>query len=217
MSTTQAVQIISISTALFASGGIASLSAFDIPLLRSQPASRSLPMLRWLFSRGSHTAPTAILISSAGFLYLAYSALPALDGTWSGAITHVLSGRTGVFLAASALSFSCAVFTSVAMLATNFELIARNENLGGSRSAASMAYRERIDAQPRSAEASVDAKQDVSQWTDLSDPQEETKLHSTREQDEEVKMLLTVFQKRNHVRAGLIGAGGIVGLIGALN
>ncbi|ORY07934.1 hypothetical protein BCR34DRAFT_16188 [Clohesyomyces aquaticus] len=57
--TTQALQIIGVSTALMASGGIACLSLFDIPLLSSQPASRSLPQIRWLFSRGSHIFPAA--------------------------------------------------------------------------------------------------------------------------------------------------------------
>ncbi|KAK0270642.1 hypothetical protein LTR35_010850 [Friedmanniomyces endolithicus] len=75
--TTAAAQLLSISIALLASGGIASLSLFNVPLLQSQPASRSLPQTRWLFSRGSHTFPQAAFLSSAGFAYLAWTAVPS--------------------------------------------------------------------------------------------------------------------------------------------
>ncbi|KAI1024604.1 hypothetical protein LB503_007175 [Fusarium chuoi] len=67
------VEIISISTALMASGGIATLTFFDVPELQSQPASRSLPSIRWLFSRGSHVFPSASLLSTIGFIYSASS------------------------------------------------------------------------------------------------------------------------------------------------
>ncbi|KAF1927958.1 uncharacterized protein M421DRAFT_164815 [Didymella exigua CBS 183.55] len=216
MSATQAIQVLTLSTALFTSGGIAALSAFDIPLIRSQPASRSLPMLRWLFSRGSHTAPTGIMVSSAGFLYLAYAALPSTAQTLGDILVRIVKGRPGLYLAASALSFSAALFTSVAMIPTNFALIQKNENLGGSHSAASSQYREEIGAPPRSAEESVNGKDDVSQWTDVSDPQRKTKRESTEQEDEEVRGLLTKFEMLNYVRAGLIGAGGVVGLVAAL-
>lgn len=211
-----AVQIISISTALFASGGIATQSAFDIPMLRSQPASRSLPMLRWTFSRGSHAAPTAIFISSSGFAYLAYQALPGSARTFSEVLAHLTKGKPGLFLAASVLSASAAIFTSVVMIPTNFKLIRRNEDLGGSHSARSVEYRQSVGAKPRSAEGSVNGKDDISQWSDLSDPQEKTSIDATKEQDEEVRGLLTKFQRLNAVRAALIGVGGIVGLIATL-
>nr|POE62882.1 hypothetical protein CFP56_03785 [Quercus suber] len=58
-SLTVAVQTLSITIALAASGSIAALSVFDLQELKSQPAERSLPMLRWLFSRGSHIYPPA--------------------------------------------------------------------------------------------------------------------------------------------------------------
>jgi hypothetical protein len=216
MSATQAVQIFTISTALFTAGGIAALSSFDIPLIRSQPASRSLPMLRWLFSRGSHTAPTGIMLSSAGFLYLTYTAVPSSARSLGDMIPHMVKGRPGLYLLASALSFSTAMFTSVIMIPTNFELIKRNEDLGGSHSAESAAYRAKIGAKPRSAEESVDGKEDVSQWSDLSDPQGKTERDSTQKEDEEVRALLTRFERLNYVRAGLMGAGGVVGLLAAL-
>lgn len=212
MSTTNAIQILTISTALFTSGGIASLSAFDIPLLRSQPASRSLPMIRWLFSRGSHTAPAGILLSSLGFLYLAYT---AKSGT-SAPATPPPPGKPGLFLAASALCFSTALFTAAAMLPTNFGLIERNEQLGGARSAHSNRFRQSADAPPRSARESVDSKLDLNQWTDGSDPQTRTERASTAEQDEEVRVLLTRFARLNYVRAVLMGCGGVVGLAAAL-
>lgn len=216
MSATQAVEIFTISTALFTAGGIAALSAFDVPLMRSQPASRSLPMLRWLFSRGSHVAPTGIILSSSGFAYLAYAALPASARTLNSVAAHIAKGKSGLFLAASALSFSAALFTSVVMIPTNFELIKRNEDLGGSHSADSAAYRRSIDAKHRTAEESVNGKQDVNQWTDTSDPQGETQRESSKEEDEQVDGLLTKFEMLNYVRAGLIGIGGVVGLVAAL-
>lgn len=217
MSATQAIQILTISTALFTSGGIAALSAFDVPLMRSQPASRSLPMLRWLFSRGSHTAPTGIMLSSAGFLYLSYTALPgSASRTLSNLMSHAVKGTPGLYLASSLLCFSTAVFTSAVMIPTNFALIKKNEDLGGSQSAASAAFREKIGAKPRTADESVNGKQDVSQWTDLSDPQGRTERESTAEEDEEVRGLLTKFERLNYVRAVLMGAGGVVGLVAAL-
>lgn len=102
MSTTQTIQILSITTALLASGSIATLSLFATPLLQSQPASRSL---RWLFSRGSHIFPTSALLSSSGFAYLAYTSLPT-HATHS-LFTHATTGKSGLYLAASALAFSC--------------------------------------------------------------------------------------------------------------
>lgn len=125
-------------------------------------------------------------------------------------------GKPGLFLAASVLSISAAIFTSVVMIPTNFELIRRNEKLGGSHSAQSAEYRQSVGAEPRSAEESVNGKDDISQWSDLSDPQEKTRIDSTKEQDEEARGLLTKFQRLNCVRAALLGAGGIVGLIATL-
>lgn len=213
------IQILTLSTALFTSGGIATLSAFDIPLLRSQPASRSLPLLRWLFSRGSHAAPTGILLSGAGFAYLSYASLPPSPSSTRtlGALLRSLGqgGQPGLFLAASVLAFSAALFTRV-MIPTNFELIEMNEKLGGTHSAASASYRERIGAKPRSAEESVNGKEDVSQWTDLSGPQEKTGREATAEEEERVRELLGRFGRLNYVRAGLVGVGGVVGLVAAL-
>lgn len=56
---TQLIQTLSISVSLYAGGGIAALSLFDVPELQSQPADRSLPMIRFLFSRGGHIFPQA--------------------------------------------------------------------------------------------------------------------------------------------------------------
>lgn len=56
---TQIIQTLSISVSLYAGGGIAALSIFDVPELQSQPADRSLPMTRWLYSRGGHIFPQA--------------------------------------------------------------------------------------------------------------------------------------------------------------
>lgn len=102
------------------------------------------------------------------------------------------------------------------MLPTNFTLIAKNEELGGARSAASAEYREEQGAQARSADASVDGKGDVSQWADVSVPQEKTEKQSSEREDREVQELLERFKRLNWMRAVVIGAGGVVGLVGAL-
>jgi len=78
----------------------------------------------------------------------------------------------------------------------NFKLIKMNEDLGGTRSAKSAAYREEKHAQqmagewPRNADESVDGKDDVSQWWDFSAPQERTRKESSKKQDESVRELL---------------------------
>jgi len=157
------------------------------------------------------------MLSSAGFAYLSYTALPAsASRTFSTILSHAAKGIPGLYLAASVLCFSTAIFTHVALIPTNFTLIKKNEDLGGSHSAQSAAYRGKVGAKPRTADESVNGKQDVSQWTDLSDPQQQTQRESTEHEDEEVRGLLSKFEKLNYVRAGLMGAGGIVGLVAAL-
>jgi hypothetical protein len=216
MSATVTVQILSITTALVTSGGIATLSLFDAPLLISQHASRSLPLTRWLFSRGSHIFPTAAFISSSGFAYLAYTALPTSTPlSASTLLQHAFSGTSGLYLAAAALTLSIGPFTQL-MIPTNFRLIALNEAKGGARSAESAAHRKAKGASVRSAEESTEGKDDVSQWMDQSGPQERTEQDTTAEEDREVRRLLEKFRDLNAVRAVLIGAGGVVGLIGAL-
>jgi len=102
------------------------------------------------------------------------------------------------------------------MIPTNFALIKKNEELGGSRSKASAEYRENAGSKERSADESVDSKDDVSQWKDLSVPQEKTERQSTQEEDQEVNELLDKFGKLNMLRAVAIGSGGIVGLMAVL-
>ncbi|KAH4292478.1 hypothetical protein HBH64_184230 [Parastagonospora nodorum] len=189
--------------------------------LQSQPASRSLPLTRWLFSRGSHIFPTAALFSSSGFAYLAYSALPPASRSFAGLMKYAAKGKVGLYAAAAALTISIAPFTHF-MLSTNFKLIKMNEALGGTRSAASAVYREEKYEQqmagewPRGADESVNGDDDVSQWWDWSGPQERTRRESSKSQDQEVRGLLEEFGRMNGVRAGLMGVGGLVGLFGAL-
>jgi hypothetical protein len=102
------------------------------------------------------------------------------------------------------------------MIPTNFALIKKNEELGGSRSKASAEYREKAGSKERSADESVDSKDDVSQWRDLSVPQEQTARKSSPAEDQEVNELLDKFGKLNMLRAVAIGSGGIVGLIALL-
>ena len=212
--TTTAAQLFSISIALLASGGIASLSLFAVPLLQSQPASRSLPQTRWLFSRGSHTFPQAAFLSSAGFSYLAWTS--ASSGSFGDFIGLVAKGgRVSGSVAAAVLTLSIAPVTMVGMIPTNFALIQKNEDLGGARSEKSARDG---DAKPglRSAEESVNAKGVVAELTDLSGPQERTTEDSSEEDDREVRELLGKFAALNGVRAVLMGLGGVVGLWTAL-
>lgn len=211
---TKTTLIVSICTSLIASGGILTLTFFDVPILASQPASRSLPSTRWLFSRGSHTFPTAAILSSSGFAYLAYSAIPTgvrladLLARSSGARTKVLG-----YAAAGLLSLSIAPVTTFLMIPTNFRLIELNERKGGARSSRSA---ESGDHGGRSAEESVDGKDQVSQFSDLSGPQAKTPKESSAQEDAEVKQLLQKFGNLNALRGFLIGIGGVVGLAVAL-
>ncbi|KAK5946638.1 hypothetical protein PMZ80_000781 [Knufia obscura] len=208
---TTAAEILSISTALLAAGGIATLSLFDVPELQSQPASRSLPSIRWLFSRGSHIFPTAAAVSSAGFLYLAYAARPATSLQLTQLLQH---GRVPGYLAAAILTFSIGPVTSL-MVPTNFRLIQMNEERGSARSEKS-AKQGATSGGARSAEESVEGKGQASQFTDLSGPQGKAEKSSTQAEDEEVRELLGKFGRMNAGRAVLMAAGGIVGLATAL-
>jgi hypothetical protein len=203
--------ILSACTSLIGSGGILALTFFDIPILASQPASRSLPSTRWLFSRGSHVFPTAAFLSGGGFLSLAYTSIPSGAGlfetlrTSSDARFKILG-----YVAASLLSISIGPVTSF-MIPTNFRLIELNERKGGARSSRSA---ELGDEGGRSAEESVDGKGQVSQWSDVSGPQERTREEgSTKAEDEEVKVLLEKFGRMNALRGVLLGLGGVVGLV----
>ena len=192
-----ALQVVGVSTSLIAAGGIATLSAFDVPELQAQPASRSLPSIRWLFSRGSHIFPQAAGISSASFAYLAYRAT-----------YHTRYG----YIAAAILSISIGPFTSL-MIPTNFRLIEMNQARGGTRSAESERMAQGLG---KSAEDSVNGTGEGAEFTDLSIPQTRTKQNTNDSEDEEVKSLLSKFAKLNAIRAGLLASGGIVGLITAL-
>ncbi|KAL1860503.1 hypothetical protein Daus18300_009135 [Diaporthe australafricana] len=212
-----ALQVTSISISLITAGGIATLSFFDVPILRAQPASRSLPSIRWLFSRGSHVFPTAAFISAAGFGALAYRSLPG--SLASRTVLQLLRDtRVRGYLAAAALNIGIAPFTSV-MIPNNFELIERNNNLGGHRSIASSqaAEKEKAGLRQRSARDSVNGKgEGVGQFEDVSDPQEQTSQKSSDAEDEQVRAMLTKFGSQNLVRAFLMLAGGVAGLLTAL-
>ncbi|CAG7555222.1 unnamed protein product [Fusarium equiseti] len=201
------VQVFSITTALLASGGIATLTFFDIPELRSQPASRSLPSIRWLFSRGSHVFPSASLLSTLGFIYSASASNDSISPLYS---ISTNTPKANGFLLAAALSFGIAPFTQL-MIPTNFALIKKNNELGGARS--KKAGGGKTD---RSALDSVLGSGEGDEFTDLSGPQERTKDESSQEEDEKVRELLEKFRWLNLVRAVLIGAGGVVGLYAAL-
>ncbi|KAK6443311.1 hypothetical protein LTR95_000137 [Oleoguttula sp. CCFEE 5521] len=215
-----AIAIASSSIALTGAGGIAALSLFDIPELQSQPASRSLPQIRWLFSRGSHVFPSVAFAAGTGFLYLAYDAVPAHLTAVQG-LTHALrgisnigtpAGRAGSFLLAGLLALSIGPMTQV-MIPTNFRLIELNEAKGGSRSEASAKTAKAEGVKGQSALESVDGKGQTGQFSDLSGPQEETAEGTSKAEDDEVKGLLEKFKWLNAGRAVLLAAGGVVGMV----
>ena len=153
------------------------------------------------------------VLSSSGFAYLSYTSIPSGSNLFQSA---VFRGQPGLYLAAAALVISIAPFTTLVMVPTNFALIKMNEEKGGSRSTASAKYRQNAGSKQRNADESVASKGDVSQWKDLSGPQEKTLKGSSKEEDEEVRALLDKFGKLNGVRALLMAAGGAVGLMSAL-
>lgn len=214
--TIKGLQAVSIVSSLMVAGGIATLSLFDIPMLQAQPASRSLPSIRWLFSRGSHIMPTAAFAAGAGFVSLALLALP--PAATGGMLARVLAGtKTRGYLAAALCNFAIGPVTSL-MLPTNSALIKMNEEKGGMRSA--QAARDgaggRYKPGQRSAADSMAGKGEGSQFTDLSGPQEKTPLDSSKAEDEEVRGLLGKFAKLNAVRAACCTVGGVIGLFTAL-
>lgn len=209
----KAILVASSAIAFTASGSIATFSLFDMPELQSQPASRSLPQIRWLFSRGSHIYPSAAFTAASGYLYLAYGALPA-GVSLAQALSLAASPQSKVFgfLAAGLLSFGIAPITSF-MIPTNFRLIELNEKLGGSRSAESAKVEKKFG---QSAQDSVSGKGEAGQFTDLSGPQGKTEKESSKEEDDEVRELMGKFSRLNAMRALSIGLGGVAGLVTAL-
>ncbi|KAL8724610.1 MAG: hypothetical protein Q9166_007850 [cf. Caloplaca sp. 2 TL-2023] len=217
------LQTLSISTSLVAAGGIASLTLFNVPSLQALPASRSLPQIRWLFSRGSHIFPTAAALSSAGFTSLAFFALSegqrSLQQFLNGCVEN---GMVQGYLAAAVLSISIGPMTAL-MVPTNFELIRTNEEKGGTRSEKNAVESEGKgktqgggSGNKDKAHASISGEGQVSEFSDLSKPQGKVDNETTEEDDEKVGDLLAKFGTMNMARAMLIGAGGIVGLLTAL-
>lgn len=213
-----ALQATSISVSLLAAGGIATLSLFDVPILRAQPASRSLPSVRWLFSRGSHIFPTAAIVSAAGFVVLAYRSMPG--SLASRTVLHLLRDtKVRGYLAAATLNIAIAPWTTLVMIPNNFELIKMNNEMGGHRSIKSSqaAEKEKVNLRQRSARDSVEGKGErIDELKDISDPQEQTLRDSSDTEDEQIKAMLTKFGSQNYVRAALTLAGGVVGLLTAL-
>ena len=208
----KATQVFSISTALLGAGGLIATSIFDVPELQAQPASRSLPAIRWYFSRGSHIFPQAAALSSAGFAYLAYSVAPP------GPLNLILSNtRVLGYITAAVLTIVIGPFTQV-MIPTNFAIIQMNKDLGGARSEqAAREGQKKTEGKDSSDPPDMDGKFERSEFTDLSLPQRRTERESTKEEDERAKELLGKFGRLNLVRAALMLGGGVAGLITALS
>lgn len=217
------LQTVSVSTALLAAGGIAILTLFDVPILRSQPASRSLPSTRWLFSRGSHIFPTEGFISSAGFVMLASQTLPVPISKISKVVTsrglRALRAKSGGYILAGLLCLFIGPWTSFVMAPNNLAIIKLNADKNGSRSDESarvLKSSSKNDGKRRKSLDSVNGKGEANQWTDLSGPQEETPMKSSSAEDEKVREMLGVFGRQNMVRAVFMGLGGVVGLLASL-
>lgn len=222
-SLTTTIQTASIAVSFLAAGGIATLSLSDVPILQAQPASRSLPSARWLFSRGSHIFPTAAVISGAGLTFLALKSLPPVAVMSRSALLQILesaanSPRVRGYLGAAVLNVAIAPWTSVVMIPNNLALIKMNEEKGGVRSARSarVAAKSGAPAGQRSADDSVSGKGEAEELTDVTGPQEKTTSGTTREEDEKVRGMLALFKAQNLVRAVLMTTGGVLGLATAL-
>lgn len=210
---------LSITTAFLTSGAIASLTLFSVPMLQSQPAERSLPQTRWLFSRGSHVFPQTSALSALGFTYLAYAALPPAKRVWTQALKllYFNNGRiVNGYLLAALLCIGIAPYTSLRMLETNYQIIGMNEAAGGARSAKSAETVDLKAGQARTAQEAVAGDGQAEEWADVSGPQEVTLKSTTPEEDEKVRKLLGEFGRKNLVRAGLVGLGGVVGTLTAV-
>ena len=96
----------------------------------------------------------------------------------------------------------------------NKELIEINERLGGARSQASAKQATRTG--DKTFDESIAGKDDISQFTDLSNPQTETARKSSTEDDKRVRELLGTFGLLNAGRAAVMIGGGVVGLLSAL-
>ncbi|CZT23711.1 uncharacterized protein RCC_09425 [Ramularia collo-cygni] len=214
------IQTISISISLSAGGGIAALSIFAIPQLQSQPADRSLPLIRWLFSRGGHIFPQAATIAMAGFTYLAYDTLPEPTTRSISQLLKTTNGfKVNAYLTAAVLAMGIAPFTILLMIPNNFAIIKKNEMLGGARSVNAAKVLKESGYKPgqRSAVDSINSLGEGSELFDLSGPQTKTPISSSEADDREVRRMLGEFGRYNLGRALLVGGAGVVGLVAALS
>lgn len=137
-------QLLSISTAFLLTGASLAFSFFDIPNLIDSPAQRSLPQIRWLFSRGSHIFPQFAIASASAFVYLAVKSVPS-SSSWTSFLNLTLnSTKVNGYLAAAALTMGIAPYTMFVMLPTNMQLIKMNEK--GSEKAAKEDGDAKVDA-----------------------------------------------------------------------
>nr|POE62881.1 hypothetical protein CFP56_03784 [Quercus suber] len=158
------------------------------------------------------------LLTGAGFAYLAYNTIPTDLRTLTQLLKTTNGFKANGYLAASLLAFSIGPVTQFIMLQNNFDLIKKNEEKGGARSAksAQAMHKQGSDLGGRSARESVDGKGDVNEFKDLSGPQTETTGSFSQAERKEVQEMLTKFSAQNLLRAVLIGMGGVVGLVSAL-
>lgn len=158
--------------------------------------------------------------SSIGFIYLAYASLPAQIGTRPLAqiLKAAAAGNARNYAVAALLSLGAGLYTS-RMIPNNFALIEYNERKGGARSAKSAEAQQKQNVQPgsRSAEASVQGKDDVNEFTDLTAPQGKSDIGSSSSENLEVQGLLAKFGRQNWNRALLLGSAGMLGLFTALS
>ena len=130
------VQLASIGLSLVTSGAIISMSLFEIPNIQERPVEFSLPYLRWLFSRGSHTMPQAAATVASGFTYLAYRSLPAGSESVGNLLTTFGTFATkDMYLASGALCLGIAPVTTFIMLPNNLALRSLNDDKGADRAA----------------------------------------------------------------------------------
>lgn len=225
MSTTTTIKVlqtVGITTSLLSAGALLAYNFFDIPVLKSQPASRSLPSIRWFFSRGSHLFPSAVVVSTSAFTCLAYNATLPVQGSGLSALQLMTYGRVPGYIAAALLASGVAIVTMTVMVPhPNFDIIRLNKELGGAASQGLKREQQRQDVSDEKLENSsgppdVDGDFKASEFRDTTGPMGETDRQSTPEQDEKARELIERFRQLNMVRTLLMLGSGIVGLIVAL-
>lgn len=122
------------------------------------------------------------------------------------------------YAAAALLCVAIAPWTTLVMLPNNYEFIRMNSERGGARSVrAAEVLASGGEKRDRSKDDLIRGAGEGDQLADMSGPLGELPERTTEGEDEKVREMLGLFARQNLVRAVLMAAGGVVGLITALS